>query len=161
MAAATVVSLILQLYLKWNTDDPRDFAYLMLVTVAVTTAVWLIVTLFTSPEPIETLVAFYFKVRPEGRGWKPVAETAGLTGLHQGGGIAIQLANWVLGCILIYSSLFGIGKLIFKEWAVGTLCVLIAVGAAALISRNISRMEWNSLAVDESDLELKVERSAI
>ena len=159
MAAATVVSLTLQLYLKWNADDPRDFAYLMLVTVAVTTAVWLIVTLFTSPEPIETLVAFYTKVRPEGAGWKPVAEAAGLTGPHRG--IGMQLANWVLGCILIYSSLFGIGKLIFKEWAVGALWVVVAVAAAALISRNLSRMDWKEPSADDSKLELKVERSTI
>ena len=33
MAVAAAVSLYLQLVLKWDGDEPRDFAYLMLVTV--------------------------------------------------------------------------------------------------------------------------------
>src|SRR5689334_13769769 len=37
MICAAAVSLFLQLKLKWNTDQPRDFAYVMLVTVGVTT----------------------------------------------------------------------------------------------------------------------------
>src|SRR5437867_11616032 len=51
MIAAAAVSLYLQLHLKWDSDQPRDFAYLMLVTVAITTAAWLAVTLLTAPEP--------------------------------------------------------------------------------------------------------------
>src|SRR5690348_13739939 len=44
MIAAAVVSLTLQLGWKWDTDQPRDFAWLMIITVAITTAVWLAVT---------------------------------------------------------------------------------------------------------------------
>jgi hypothetical protein len=35
---------LLQLVLKWDSDRPRDFAYIMIVTVAITTIVWLVVT---------------------------------------------------------------------------------------------------------------------
>ena len=28
----------------------------------------------------------------------------------------MQFYNWILGCVLIYTTLFGIGKLVFKEW---------------------------------------------
>src|SRR6185369_499188 len=45
MITAAAVSLFLQLYLKWSSDSPKDFAYIMLVTVGFTTAVWLIVTM--------------------------------------------------------------------------------------------------------------------
>src|SRR6266850_1092696 len=51
MAVAAVVSLYLQLGLKWDSDRPRDFAYIMLVTVSLTTIVWLLVTWMTRPEP--------------------------------------------------------------------------------------------------------------
>jgi uncharacterized membrane-anchored protein YhcB (DUF1043 family) len=37
--------------------------------------------------------------------------------------------------------LFGIGKLIFKEWATAALYLLIAIVAGVLISRNLSRGE--------------------
>jgi hypothetical protein len=36
MLCAAAVSLFLQLVLKWDSDKPREFAYLMLVTVAIT-----------------------------------------------------------------------------------------------------------------------------
>jgi Na+/proline symporter len=150
MLGATVVSIILQVGLKWNSDDPKQFAYLMLVTVAATTLIWLAVTLLTAPEPESKLVAFYRKVRPEGQGWKPVAAIAGLSKPSASSGITVQFVNWLLGCALIYASLFGIGKLIFKEWGASVVYIAIAVAAGALISRNLSRVEWKT---GETDLE--------
>ena len=49
MAIAAAVSLYLQLVLKWDSDRPRDFAYIMLVTVSLTTIGWLLVTWTTPP----------------------------------------------------------------------------------------------------------------
>jgi hypothetical protein len=53
--------------LEWDGDKPRDFAYLMLVTVGLTTIAWLAVTWLTPPEPRTTLHAFYRRVRRAGR----------------------------------------------------------------------------------------------
>ena len=72
----------------------------MIVTVAITSIVWIGVTMLTQPEPKEKLSA------------------------------------------LIYGSLFGIGKLIFKEWAAGSLYLVVAIVAGVLISRNLSRAEF-------------------
>src|SRR5438874_730525 len=52
MICAAVVSILLQLVLKWDSDRPRDFAYLMLVTVGITTVVWIAVTMLTRAEPV-------------------------------------------------------------------------------------------------------------
>src|SRR6266446_4746938 len=57
MVTAFVVSLFLQLAFGLDSDKPIDFAHIMLITVAVTTVVWLAVTYLTKPEPNETLVA--------------------------------------------------------------------------------------------------------
>ena len=141
MICAAVVSILLQLVLKWDSDRPRDFAYLMLVTVGITTIVWVAVTMMTQPEPREKLIAFYRRVRPEGPGWTDIAAEAGLSAQHAQGRLSLQFANWILGCALIYGSLFGIGKLIFKEWAAGSLYLLVAIVAGVLISRNLSRGE--------------------
>ena len=59
MAVALITSLTLQIGFGFNSDAPVDFAWLMIITVAVTTAAWLAVTFLTSPEPHQTLVAFY------------------------------------------------------------------------------------------------------
>jgi hypothetical protein len=45
---------------------------------------------------------------------------------------------------LIYGSLFGIGKLIFKEWGLGFLYLFVAIVAGVLISRNLSRGEMTA-----------------
>jgi hypothetical protein len=119
--------------------------------VGVTTAVWLAVTFLTRPEPEETLIDFYRQVRPEGPGWRRVAREAGETERHEMGSLSMQFANWILGCVLIYASLFGIGALIFKDWLSGTLYLLAALIAAVLISRNLSRINWKPLPAETPD----------
>ena len=150
MITAAVVSIFLQKGLQWDSDNPRDFAYIMLVTVGITTLIWVVVTLMTSPEPAEKLIAFYRRVRPEGPGWTEIAREAGLAESHAQGRLSLQFVNWILGVALIYGSLFGIGKLIFKEWGTGLLYLLVAIVAGALISRNLSRGE---MAADTLQLE--------
>jgi solute:Na+ symporter, SSS family len=147
MIVAAVVSLYLQLHLGWESDsnkEPKEFAYLMMVTVGVTTAAWLLVTLLTPPEPRETLVAFYRRVRPSGPGWRTIAAETGVEDDVPGESLGMQFYNWLLGCVLIYATLFGIGKLVFKEWMEGAVYTVAAVIAAVLISRNLSRADWQS-----------------
>src|SRR3989475_10979360 len=102
MAVAAAVSLYLQIALKWDGDRPRDFAYIMIVTVTLTTIAWLVVTFMTRPEPHETLTAFYLRVRPQGPGWTPVAAAAGPIVIP--GSLRRELANALLGCVLVYSA---------------------------------------------------------
>ena len=148
MIAAAAISLFLQIVWKWDSDNPRQFAYLMLVTVGLTTIIWVAVTVATPAEPMEKLVSFYRRVKPEGPGWTRVAAVAGLAGRHAEGRLATQFLNWFLGCALIYGSLFGIGKIIFKEWVSGLLYLVIAIAAGILISWNLSRVGWAEEKID-------------
>ncbi len=147
MITAAIISIFLQLVLRWDSDQPRDFAYLMLVTVGMTSLVWIVVTMLTSPEPMEKLIAFYRRVRPEGPGWNDIAARADLAESHAQGRLSLHFVNWILGCALIYGSLFGIGKLIFKEWAAAALYLFVAIVAGVLISRNLSRGETTAEAL--------------
>ena len=152
MTVAAAVSLYLQLGLKWDTDQPRDFAYLMLVTVGITTVAWLAVTFLTSPEPRETLIRFYRRVRPEGPGWSDIAAEVNGDRTPESGGLAIQFANWALGCLLIYASLFGIGKIIFQEWTTGIVLIAIAVIAGIFISHNLSRQSEVQVETESAEV---------
>lgn len=152
MIVAAAVSLFLQLYYGWESDsdkEPVEFAYLMLVTVGITTVSWLVVTMLTPPEPREKLVAFYRRVRPAGPGWRPIAAIA--RDVQPSESLTEQFVNWVLGCILIYSTLFGIGKLIFKEWVEGLVYIAAAVITSILISRSLSAARWSDVACGEHD----------
>ena len=152
MVAAAATSLFLQSRFgpEWNGDDPRQFAFLMLTTVAITTVAWIVVTMLTPPEPIEKLVAFYRRVQPAGPGWTKIAAQAGDFEVRATESLGTQFYNWILGCILIYATLFGIGKLVFKEWPAGLAFMTAAIVAGVLISRNLSQADWTETS-DESD----------
>src|SRR5262249_33023273 len=112
MAVAAAVSLYLQIVLKWDSDRPRDFAYIMIVTVALTTVAWLVVTLMTAPEPEDTLRTFYRRVRPHGAGWGAIAREA--ADAAPSGSLGRDLANAALGCVLVYGALFGVGEFLLR-----------------------------------------------
>lgn len=124
---------------RYPAGDPNADAWIMIITVAVTTVVWLSVTFLTKPEPAPVLEAFYRRVRPGGPGWAAVSDRLGYgrEGIP-GGGLA--WTNWIAGITAVYTTLFGIGKLIFGEIGVGFGLLLIAVVAFAWIARSF-RME--------------------
>jgi hypothetical protein len=144
MAVAAAVSLFLQLAWGWDSDRPRDFAYLMIVTVAVTTVAWLAVTLMTQPEPADALDRFYRRVRPQGPGWAPVARRTGVTPV--GPSLGRELLNTLLGCVMIYSALFGVGYLLLRSALVGIALLAISAGSAFAISRALSSEESMMMA---------------
>jgi len=135
MAVAAAVSLYLQIALKWDGDRPRDFAYIMIVTVSVTTIAWLAVTWLTPPEPAETLQRFYRRVRPHGPGWGPVRRSVGV--VSSVGSLRRDLFNALVGCVLIYASLFGVGEILLRSVALGITLLVIAALAAITIARNL------------------------
>ena len=144
MTSAFVVSLALEFGFHLSSENAYDFAYLVLLTTAITTAVWLIVTFLTKPEPDEKLVPFYRRVRPSATFWGPIAANVQDVVPQKDG--LFNLTNWLFGCLLIYMSLFGFGKLIFGETLLGILFLFIAAIAFAVIYRNLSTRGWESLS---------------
>jgi hypothetical protein len=133
MIAALVTSLTAQLVVGLTADDPREFAWLLLVTTAVTTVVWLVVTLATPAEPAERLRAFYARVRPGGPGWQAV-----VPGASREGALASGLVQWVVGCFVVYLGLFGIGALVLGRPLRGAVGVVAAALLAAYLWRAAS-----------------------
>jgi len=83
----------------------------LLLTVAVTTIVWLAVTYLTPPTDPATLRSFYCRVRPAGPGWHDWRRESGCEASPDS--LAHALAGWVAGCAFIYSALFGAGSFIY------------------------------------------------
>ena len=143
MITAFVVSVALQTIGGLDSDRPLDFAHIVLVTVAVTTVVWLAVTFLTRPESDSTLVAFYRRTRPSRAGWGPVATLA--PDVRPSAGGLGNLIDWVAGCVLVYGALFGVGKLLLQETLAGLALLGVAAVAGAIIYRDLSRRGWQTV----------------
>jgi solute:Na+ symporter, SSS family len=138
MIASFVISAICFLTVpgRWFAlDDPRNDSVIMLITVAASTVVWVTVTFLTQPESDDVLDAFYHRVRPGGPGWERVSTRLGYGREGIPGG-SLAWTNWIAGIIGVYSTLFGIGKLIFGELGLGFLLLAIAAIAFAWIARS-------------------------
>lgn len=143
MIASFIVSMTLQFGMKWNSDDPLDFAKLMVVTVLISTACWLLVTFLTPAESEEILISFYRRVHPGGRLWKPISSK--IPDAAGGAEIGMNLLDWLLGCLLIYLSLFAIGKFVLGFPGSGLALLAAAVVCGALIYRHFARRGWEVL----------------
>ena len=137
MIASFVVSLVALGTVKqrFAADDPNGDAWVMVITVAVSTVIWLAVTFLTQPEPQATLDSFYQRVRPGGPGWATVSARLGY-GREKIPGGALAWTNWIAGIIAVYASLFGIGRLVFGDTLVGLVMLGVAALAFAWIARS-------------------------
>jgi len=99
----------------------------LLLSVGITTVVWVGVTLTTPPTDRPTLVRFYRLVRPAGRGWAPVQHDAGGEGSPDS--LPMALLGWVMGCAFVYSALFGAGSFLYGRTPQGLLFLGVALAS--------------------------------
>ncbi len=92
----------------------------------VTTLSWMVITMATKPVAREQLISFYRRVRPGGPGWKKIREACP-SDEGPGESLSRLLVNWLLGIVLVYASLFSIGKLILRYYTQGFILLFIAV----------------------------------
>jgi SSS family solute:Na+ symporter len=109
----------------------------LIVTVAVTTVVWIGITLVTAPTDHVTLVAFYRLVRPAGPGWRAIRGETGTTPSPDS--LPQALLGWVLGCVFVYAALFGAGSFLYGRTTQGVMWLgfflVSGVGLARLLPR--------------------------
>jgi solute:Na+ symporter, SSS family len=156
MAVAMVVSLTLRgwMYLAstgstappFSGTGPVLFAKTALTTTLFTTIISLTVTMLTQPESNDVLVRFYRKVRPDVRGWKPVAAMA--TEIQPQRDLGRNLMAWILGCAMVYLALFGMGKLLFKEPGIGAVLLVGSAVCAVLLYLDQTARGWGAEQTD-------------
>jgi Na+/proline symporter len=137
MIASFVTSVLLASY-GYDLGNPAGPAYAktMLITVLVTTVVWLTVTLLTPAESESTLNRFYRQVRPGGRGWRAVSERLGFGHDPIPGG-ALSWVNWVAGVAAVYCAVVSVGAFLTGSALRGALYGVGAIAAFLLIQRNL------------------------
>ena len=147
MIAAAVMTLLLS-GVQFTGNSALVYAKSALITGGVTTLVWIVTTLVTPPESEPTLVAFYRRVHPSVYGWKHVARL--VPEMAEVRDFSSNAFDWVMGVILVYGCLFGIGKLVFQQWTWGVILLVISAAAGYLIFRDLSRRGWATLSGTEA-----------
>jgi len=137
MACSLAVTMVLNRWQPFVGNSSLVFAKSALATTVVTTIVWLSVTLLTKPERDEVLVRFYRNVRPDVRGWKRVAAQVPDVVPHRD--LGSNLRAWALGCAMVYTCLFGVGKVLLHQAMAGSALLLGSAVCAVLLYRGVVR----------------------
>jgi len=111
----------------------------LVLTVLCTTVCWVLTAYFGPQTELQTLIAFYRKVRPFGPGWEYVRKAAGISdeeaaeaGRREN--IPLCLLGWVTGCATIWSGLFMTGNLLYgRLHYAGILAATFAISGGLLI----------------------------
>ncbi len=109
--------------LNWPTH------YVLIATIALTTALWVTVAYVSPVTDTETLRRFYEKVRPAGPGWRVFREQTGLAASTDS--LPAGLLAAVLGAVAIWSALFATGSFLYGLVGRGCLLALIAIVTGA------------------------------
>ena len=109
MVSSFVVALGFAIAARNGSAIPSHVA--LLITVAITTLVWVTTAFVTPPTDRATLVSFYRRVRPAGPGWTSVRQESGLPASPDS--IPHALLGWTAGCAFIYAALFGAGSALY------------------------------------------------
>jgi hypothetical protein len=65
----------------------------------------------------------------------PIASSAGVEAVR--GSLGRELLNALLGCVLVYSALFGVGEILLRSAMVGVGLIAVSATAAMAIARNL------------------------
>ena len=126
------------------------FPIKLIISILATTVAWIVTTYLTRPEAKETLESFYQLTHPGGPGWKKVVNQAREEGRlineryrDQSWEMPIQILMVFIGCIIIYSSLFAIGNLLYGNPWLATGLFVIAGGGTFFLFKSFSKLRAN------------------
>lgn len=128
----------------------NNSGYQLVISVAITTIGWLLVTFLTPPDSKETLYAFVQKTRAGGPGWKKVYEQAKKDGVSLEGEndkwpVPMGILCSFVGCIAIYAALFSTGCFLYGRWIAAFGLLALTVVGALLLFRCWKKLEQISV----------------
>ena len=101
-----------------------EFPDSFFLTVGFTSVAWLAATFLTRPTPMPKLQEFYQKIQPDGA-WRPVRKSLELP--QPKTKVFHLLVGWITAAIMVYSTLFLIGDLIFQNYTRFAMWLALAI----------------------------------
>lgn len=135
---------------RLNYGESLSIPLYLLVSVPVSTLVWLAVTYLTPPTSDERLIKFYRRVRPGGPGWRRIAGLAGESDVP-----ALftwrNLMAYIASVVAIYSMLIGMGEFLFGNNLNGIICTVLTIGGFWIVWHNFSGKHWDSMQEEDQE----------
>ena len=144
MAASFILAIYFELLHSRLGFEEIQNSYRILLSVGITTLIWLVVTFLTRPTDTQVLRTFYSKVRPGGPGWRAVLKKAAED--HQPvytnvprSKLSLEILSMFIGTLSVYSMLFATGY-----WIYGHPITASALAVVALVGTVILLSIWSS-----------------
>ena len=120
---AMISSLVIAAYFNFGNSALEEWEKIVFGAI-LTTLVWIVATFVTPPDDEKTLQNFVKKINPGGPGWSRYTASSTDTWILPKG-----ILLMILGCIVVYSILIGVGQLIYGS-AMGYLLLGISIISA-------------------------------
>ena len=120
---AMISSLVIAAYFNFGNSALEEWEKIVFGAI-LTTLVWIVATFVTPPDDEKTLQNFVKKINPGGPGWSRYTASSTDTWILPKG-----ILLMILGCIVVYSILIGVGQLIYGN-AMGYLLLGISIISA-------------------------------
>jgi Na+/proline symporter len=146
MISSFAVSVFLLFLSRGGADISTHAA--LLITIAATTACWVLAAYVAPETDRATLTAFYRRVRPFGPGWAEIRRAAGP--LPEDGdreNIPMALLGWVAGCAAIWSALFAVGNFLYGRLTPALILTAIFAISGFIVMRIVSRL-WTGAGAE-------------
>ena len=131
---AMISSLIISIYFSFIHDKLQLINLLdwqkLVIGVIATTLVWIIATFLTPPDDKETLQKFVNKVNPGGPGWKKFSSTDSINKIWS---VPTGILCMILGCIIVYGLLLGLGYILYGEIIIGTISLSLSLISSLIL----------------------------
>ncbi len=136
MVSSFVIAVAFAVAQKNGAGIPSSIA--LLLSVGMTSIVWVTVTFIGPRTDRATLLGFYRLVRPSGPGWADIRREAGVAAAPDS--LAQSLLGWVMGIAFVYGALFGVGAFLFGHTTLAIVWGVVAVGSGFSLIRLVPRL---------------------
>ena len=137
MISSTVMTIIVYTHPLFKASPYYERLSLI---IAVSTVVWVVVTLITRPAPDEKLMEFYRKTNPGGPGWRPIKKALGDQKANKS--FRRDVFNFIYGVTLVVGYTLGLGKLLLGFYMSGAIYMAVAIWASIMVYKNSSDTTW-------------------
>ena len=143
---ASALLAVINLVLSLTVPDMEIFGFAVgtmplhikaFIIIPITIVAWVVATFLTQPTPTEVLIKFYKRVQPGGF-WKVVPKE-----VRESSDNVLGVGffwDWLAGLALAFGLTFGVGALIFQEWLMALIYLVVCALGSLRVYNTIRKM---------------------